>query len=87
MWMCCALNGCWRSVIATAIARWPPVIAAWRGWLPSYTSFDRSSIELVEEAERAGLDPAEFVVDELKAGRLNFACEDRDAHPPAHWPV
>ncbi|MBS1888160.1 MAG: nitrate reductase subunit alpha [Actinobacteria bacterium] len=54
------------------------------GWLPSYPSFDRSSLDLVEEAERAGLDPAEYVVRELKEGRLNFACEDPDApdnHP------
>lgn len=49
------------------------------GWLPSYPSFDRSSLELVEEAERAGLEPAEYVVRELQEGRLKFACEDPDA--------
>ena len=54
------------------------------GWLPSYPSFDRSSLELVEEAERAGLEPAEYVVRELRAGRLRFACEDPDA--PANQP-
>ncbi|HET9153598.1 MAG TPA: nitrate reductase subunit alpha, partial [Solirubrobacterales bacterium] len=54
------------------------------GWLPSYPSFDRSTLDLVDEAEREGLDPAEYVVRELKEGRLNFACEDPDApenHP------
>lgn len=54
------------------------------GWLPSYPSFDRSTLELVGEAERAGVDPAEHVVSELRAGRLHFACEDPDApqnHP------
>jgi nitrate reductase alpha subunit len=54
------------------------------GWLPSYPSFDRSTLELVDEARRAGIDPAEHVVTELKAGRLHFACEDPDApdnHP------
>lgn len=54
------------------------------GWLPSFPSFGRSSLELVEEAERAGRDPAEYVVDELRSGRLRFACEDPDApenHP------
>jgi nitrate reductase alpha subunit len=49
------------------------------GWLPSYPSFDRSTLELVDEAERAGDDPAEYVVEELRSGRLRFACEDPDA--------
>jgi nitrate reductase / nitrite oxidoreductase, alpha subunit len=54
------------------------------GWLPSFPSFDRSTLELCDEAERAGRAPAEYVVDELKSGRLRFACEDPDApdnHP------
>ena len=49
------------------------------GWLPSYPSFDRSSLDLVDEAERTGVDPAAHVVSELRAGRLGFACEDPDA--------
>jgi nitrate reductase alpha subunit len=54
------------------------------GWLPSYPSFDRSTLDLVDEAERAGIEPAEHVVKELREGRLHFACEDPDApdnHP------
>jgi nitrate reductase / nitrite oxidoreductase, alpha subunit len=54
------------------------------GWLPSFPSFDRSTLDLVDEAERAGKEPAEHVVEELKAERLRFACEDPDAphnHP------
>jgi nitrate reductase alpha subunit len=54
------------------------------GWLPSYPSFDRSTIALVEEAERERVPPAEYVVRELREGRLRFACEDPDApenHP------
>jgi nitrate reductase alpha subunit len=54
------------------------------GWLPSYPSFDRSSLELVDEAEREGIEPAEHVVRELREGRLHFACEDPDA--PANQP-
>ncbi len=54
------------------------------GWLPSYPSFDRNPLEIVEEAERAGLEPAEYVVRELREGRLRFACEDPDA--PANQP-
>ena len=54
------------------------------GWLPSFPSFDRSTLELVDEAEREGIAPAEYVVRELREGRLRFACEDPDApqnHP------
>ena len=54
------------------------------GWLPSYPSFDRSTLELVDEAGRAELKPAEYVVRELREGRLRFACEDPDA--PANHP-
>ncbi|HVW45648.1 MAG TPA: nitrate reductase subunit alpha [Solirubrobacterales bacterium] len=49
------------------------------GWLPSFPSFDRSSLDLVEEAERAGVEVADHVVSELREGRLHFACEDPDA--------
>ena len=54
------------------------------GWLPSFPSFDRSSLDLADEAERDGADPADHVVSELREGRLRFACEDPDApgnHP------
>ena len=54
------------------------------GWLPSFPSFDRSTLDLCDEAREAGVEPAEHVVAELRAGRLRFACEDPDApqnHP------
>jgi nitrate reductase alpha subunit len=54
------------------------------GWLPAHPAFDRNPLDLVDEAEAAGADPAEHVVQELKDGRLGFACEDPDApenHP------
>jgi nitrate reductase alpha subunit len=54
------------------------------GWLPSYPSFDRSTLDLVDEARTAGVDPAEHVVNELRSGRLRFACEDPDA--PNNYP-
>ncbi|MFN8201633.1 MAG: nitrate reductase subunit alpha [Solirubrobacteraceae bacterium] len=59
-------------------------LAARLGWMPSYPTFDRNPLDLVAEAEAAGVAPAEHVVAELKAGRLSFACEDPDApenHP------
>jgi len=46
------------------------------GWLPSYPSFDRSTLDLADEAEGRGVEPADHIVEELRAGRLNFACED-----------
>jgi len=48
------------------------------GWLPSFPGFDRSSLDLVDEAEANGVDPATHVIEELRAGRLRFACEDPD---------
>jgi nitrate reductase / nitrite oxidoreductase, alpha subunit len=54
------------------------------GWLPSFPSFDRSTHDIVSEAERAGIAPSEYVVRELREGRLRFACEDPDA--PANHP-
>jgi nitrate reductase alpha subunit len=59
-------------------------LAARLGWLPSYPSFDRNPLDLAEEAEREGLAVEDYVVRELKADRLRFACEDPDApgnHP------
>ena len=54
------------------------------GWLPSYPSFDRSTLDLTDEAERAGAEVDDHIVSELREGRLRFACEDPDApdnHP------
>ncbi len=54
------------------------------GWTPSYPTFNRSSLDLVDEAEAARMTPANYVVDQLKSGALNFAVEDPEAeenHP------
>jgi nitrate reductase / nitrite oxidoreductase, alpha subunit len=50
-----------------------------QGWLPSFPTFDRNPLDLVDEAEAAGVDPATHTVDLLKTGKLHFACEDPDA--------
>ncbi|MFI2568047.1 nitrate reductase subunit alpha [Cellulosimicrobium funkei] len=60
------------------------VESAQRGWMPSYPTFDRNPLDLVDEARAAGKEPAQHVVDELKAGNLRFACEDPD--DPANFP-
>jgi nitrate reductase alpha subunit len=53
--------------------------AARMGWLPAYPSFDRNPLELTREAAEAGMSPADYVVQELKAERLHFAAEDPGA--------
>ncbi|OPG08297.1 nitrate reductase subunit alpha [Streptomyces sp. GKU 895] len=50
------------------------------GWMPSYPTFDRNPLELGEVFG----DPVAKAVAELRAGTLNFACEDPDA--PQNWP-
>nr|WP_198151822.1 nitrate reductase subunit alpha [Kibdelosporangium sp. MJ126-NF4]CTQ97244.1 Respiratory nitrate reductase alpha chain (EC 1.7.99.4) [Kibdelosporangium sp. MJ126-NF4] len=54
------------------------------GWMPSYPTFDRNPLDLTDEAEQAGLDPAEYLLSQVKSGELGFACEDPDA--PENWP-
>ncbi|WP_185994675.1 nitrate reductase subunit alpha [Nocardioides campestrisoli] len=46
------------------------------GWTPSYPTFDRSSLVLADEAAQAGLEPADYIVRELREGRMRFAVED-----------
>ncbi len=55
------------------------------GWMPSYPTFDRNPLDLTDEADLAGRPVADHVVDELKSGRLSFACEDPDA--PENYPA
>ena len=52
--------------------------AARMGWLPSHPTFDRNPLDLADEARERGAEPAAHVVEELKAGRLGFACDDPD---------
>ncbi|HUZ27649.1 MAG TPA: molybdopterin-dependent oxidoreductase, partial [Solirubrobacteraceae bacterium] len=54
------------------------------GWLPSYPTFDRNPLDLVDEATANGVDPVAYAVDQLRTGALRFACEDPDA--PASFP-
>jgi nitrate reductase alpha subunit len=54
------------------------------GWTPAHPAFDRNPLDLADEAGAAGVGVADYVVQELKAGRLRFAGEDPDA--PANFP-
>lgn len=54
------------------------------GWSPSYPTFDRSSLQLADDAEAAGMDAPAYVAQQLKEGALRFAVEDpehEDNHP------
>ncbi|MFV0317216.1 MAG: nitrate reductase subunit alpha [Microthrixaceae bacterium] len=54
------------------------------GWTSSYPTFDRNPLDLADEADTAGKDVAQHVVDELRSGALNFAIEDPD--DPLNFP-
>jgi nitrate reductase alpha subunit len=59
-------------------------LAARLGWMPSHPTFDRNPLDLADEADRAGTEIGEYIVEQLRAGRLHFAAEDPDN--PANWP-
>ncbi|MDG3013013.1 nitrate reductase subunit alpha [Speluncibacter jeojiensis] len=59
-------------------------LASRLGWMPSYPTFNRNPLDLADEAERLGRDAADHVVDGLRTGHLQFACEDPDA--PENFP-
>ena len=54
------------------------------GWLPSYPTLNRNPLDLCDEAQAAGTEPAEHAVGQLRSGELRFACEDPD--DPANFP-
>jgi nitrate reductase alpha subunit len=60
------------------------VESAKRGWMPSYPTFNRNPLDIVDEAEKSGVEPAQYVVDQLNSGELKFAVEDPDA--PENFP-
>ncbi|TAN28761.1 MAG: nitrate reductase subunit alpha [Actinomycetota bacterium] len=53
--------------------------AARMGWISSNPTFDRNPLDIADQAKAAGKDINEFVVNELKAGRLGFAASDPDS--------
>ncbi|MEV1143092.1 nitrate reductase subunit alpha [Micromonospora sp. NPDC049799] len=55
------------------------------GWMPSMPTFDRSPLDLADEALAARPDdPAGWVAEQLGQGDIRFACTDPDA--PENWP-
>jgi nitrate reductase / nitrite oxidoreductase, alpha subunit len=59
------------------------ILAVRNGWLPCYPQFNRSSLDVVREAEAAGAKTDEeivaYAVDRLRDGSLKFSVEDPDA--------
>ncbi|MFN7694123.1 MAG: nitrate reductase subunit alpha, partial [Burkholderiales bacterium] len=54
------------------------------GWLPSAPQLKTNPLQVVKDAEEAGMNPKDYVVRGLRDGSLQFSCEDPDA--PQNWP-
>jgi nitrate reductase / nitrite oxidoreductase, alpha subunit len=54
------------------------------GWLPSAPQLQTNPIQVVRDAQAAGMDPKDYAVKSLKDGKLRMSCEDPDN--PANFP-
>lgn len=54
------------------------------GWSPFYPQFDRSSLDVADEARAAGEDISTYVTEKLADGGLKLAVTDPDN--PSNWP-
>ena len=54
------------------------------GWLPSAPQLKTNPMQVVRDAQAAGMDAKEYAVKGLKDGSLKMSCEDPDA--PQNWP-
>ncbi len=54
------------------------------GWLPAIPQLNTNPLQVVREAEQAGVSPVEYAVGKLKDGSLDFAFADPDA--PENYP-
>lgn len=54
------------------------------GWLPSAPQLNRNPLQITRDAKAAGMDPKDYVVEQLKEGKLKFACEAPD--DPVNFP-
>ncbi len=54
------------------------------GWLPSAPQLDRNPLQIARAAAATGQTPADYVVDQLRGGKLDFAYADPDA--PQNFP-
>ena len=54
------------------------------GWLPSAPQMQTNPMQLVKDAQAAGLEPKDYVVKGLKDGSVKMSCTDPDH--PNNWP-
>ena len=54
------------------------------GWLPSAPQLKTNPLQVVRDAQAAGVDPKDYVTRALQDGSLQLSCEDPD--DPANWP-
>ncbi len=54
------------------------------GWLPSAPQLKTNPLQVVRDAQAAGMEPREYAAAALLDGRLAMSCEDPD--DPANWP-
>ena len=54
------------------------------GWLPSAPQLQTNPLQVVRDAQAAGMDPKDYAVKALKDGSLKMSCTDPD-HPD-NWP-
>ena len=54
------------------------------GWLPSAPQLKTNPIQVVKDAESAGVEPKAYVIKGLVDGSIKMSCEDPDA--PENWP-
>ncbi len=54
------------------------------GWLPSAPQLKTNPLQVVRDAQAAGVDAKDYVKRALKDGSLKMSCEDPD--DPANWP-
>jgi nitrate reductase alpha subunit len=54
------------------------------GWLPSAPQLQTNPLQVVRDAQAAGMDPRDYAIKGLKDGSLGMSCEDPD-HPD-NWP-
>ena len=54
------------------------------GWLPSAPQLQTNPMQVVKDAQAAGMEPKDYVAKALKDGTLTMSCEDPDH--PNNWP-
>lgn len=54
------------------------------GWLPSSPQLNQNPLRVAEDAVRTGMEPKDFVAEQLGSGKLAMACEDPD--DPKNFP-